>query len=374
MGVMQASDISHLGSQVLWASFVLSFLFGAIAQRTHFCTMGAVSDIVNMDDWTRMRQWALASGVGMIGFCILVFIGQIDPSKTIYFNQRWLWLSGAIGGAMFGIGMVLASGCGSKTLVRIGSGSLKSMVVFLVMGIAGFATMKGVTAVLRDSTVDLIGVDIPGGATMANVVSGSLGMSAISGNLVCGLFFGLILCAWAFVGKSFLRTENLLAGLGLGLILTSMWWLSGHFGHLSEHPETLEEAFLVTNSGRMEAMSFVAPIAYTLDWLMFFSDKSKLITLGIASVLGVIVGSSFSAFVGKTFRWEGFGGTEDVANHLIGGTLMGVGGVTAMGCTIGQGLSGLSTLSLTSVVAVAGILAGAVIGLKYQSWRLEQSY
>jgi hypothetical protein len=369
---MQASEIATLGTQVLWASFGLSILFGAIAQKTHFCTMGAVSDIVNMGDWTRLRQWALAVGVGMIGFGLLAYSGQIDPTKSIYFSKRWLWLSAAVGGVMFGIGMVLASGCGSKTLVRIGSGSLKSVVVFLVMGVAGFATLKGVTAVLRDSTVDLVGVDIGAGASMPNLLAGSLGMAPASASLVFGLLAGLMLCGWAFAGKSFIRGENLLAGIGLGLILTGMWWVSGHFGHLAEHPETLEEAYLATNSGRMEAMSFVAPISYTLDWLMFFSDKSKFITFGVVSVLGVVVGSWISAMAGKTFRWESFGGTEDVANHLVGGTLMGVGGVTAMGCTIGQGLSGLSTLSLTSFVAVAGILTGAVIALKYQMWRLEQ--
>ena len=134
----------------------------------------------------------------------------------------------------------------------------------------------------------------------------------------------------------------------------------------------MQEAFLATNSGRSEALSFVSPVAFTLDWLMFFSDKSKVVTLGIASVIGVVVGSAITALASRTFRWEGFGGTEDVANHLVGGTLMGVGGVTAMGCTVGQGLSGISTLSLTSFVAVAAILAGSVLAFRYQMWRLER--
>jgi uncharacterized membrane protein YedE/YeeE len=143
-------------------------------------------------------------------------------------------------------------------------------------------------------------------------------------------------------------------------------------GFVAEHPDTLQEAFLATNSGRSEALSFVSPVAYTLDWLMFFSDKSKVITLGIASVIGVVLGSAITALASRTFRWEGFGGTEDVANHLVGGVLMGVGGVTAMGCTVGQGLSGISTLSFTSIVAVAAILAGAVLAFRYQIWRLER--
>jgi uncharacterized membrane protein YedE/YeeE len=151
-----------------------------------------------------------------------------------------------------------------------------------------------------------------------------------------------------------------------------MWWVSGHLGYVAEHPDTLQEAFLATNSGRAEALSFVSPVAYTLDWLMFFSDKSKVVTLGIASVFGVVAGSAVVAVASRNFRWEGFGSTEDVANHIVGGILMGVGGVTAMGCTVGQGLSGISTLSATSFVAVGAILLGAVGAFKYQIWRLER--
>jgi hypothetical protein len=113
-------------------------------------------------------------------------------------------------------------------------------------------------------------------------------------------------------------------------------------------------------------------VAYTLDWLILFSDKSKVLTTGIVTTLGVVFGSAVVALATHSFRWEGFGGTEDTANHLLGAVLMGAGGVTAMGCTIGQGLSGVSTLALGSFVALAGILAGAVLGLKYQVWRLER--
>jgi uncharacterized membrane protein YedE/YeeE len=165
----------------------------------------------------------------------------------------------------------------------------------------------------------------------------------------------------------------LLAGLGIGAVIAAMWWVSGHLGYVAEHPETLQEAFLATNSGRAEALSFVSPVAYTLDWLMFFSDKAKLLTIGIVSVFGVIAGSALYALVTRSFRWEGFRDAEDTANHLIGATLMGVGGVVAMGCTVGQGLSGIATLSMTSVVAVAAILAGCVAALKYQLWRLERN-
>jgi hypothetical protein len=160
--------------------------------------------------------------------------------------------------------------------------------------------------------------------------------------------------------------------LGVGAVIVAVWWVSGRLGHLMEHPVTLEEVFLATNSQRMESLSFVAPVAYSMDWLILFSDKSKLLTLGIVSCMGVVVGSFGMAWAKGTFRWQGFAGTEDTANHLVGAVLMGVGGVTAMGCTVGQGLSGISTLALGSFIAVAGIVAGAVAALRYQVWRLER--
>ena len=370
---MDISALKALTTQVLWAAFITSALFGAIAQRTHFCTMGAVSDIVNMSDWTRMRMWAMAVGVAMIGFYALVAAGLIDPTKTLYASNRFIWLSALVGGLLFGFGMVLASGCGSKTLVRIGGGNLKSVVVFVVMGVAAFATLKGITAVVRVATVDRVAVDFATNAALPNWLAAASGMSSVSAGLVLALVLGLGLIIWALLGRDFIRFDNLLAGFGLGVLIAVMWWISGHLGYAPEHPETLQEAFLATNSGRAEALSFVSPVAFTIDWIMFFSDKAKVLTIGIVSVFGVVAGSGIYALISKSFRWEGFANAEDTANHLVGAVLMGVGGVAAMGCTVGQGLSGLSTLSATSFVAVVAIIAGAVAALKYQVWRLEQS-
>jgi hypothetical protein len=148
--------------------------------------------------------------------------------------------------------------------------------------------------------------------------------------------------------------------------------VSGHIGYVSEDPNTLEELFVASNSGRMESLSFVAPYAYTLDWLMMFSDKSKVLTIGTVSVIGVIAGAASYALASRTFRWEGFGNAEDVANHMVGGILMGAGGVTALGCTVGQGLSGVSTLAIGSFIAFTAIIVGAMLAFKYQMWRLER--
>jgi uncharacterized protein len=370
---MTATDLSNLTAQVLGFSFALSFLFGALAQRTHFCTMGAVSDIVAMGSWTRMRQWALAIAVAMLGFAALSFAGAIDASKTLYAAPRILWLSAILGGVMFGFGMVLASGCGSKTLVRVGTGNLKSLVVFVVMGVAAFATLKGITGVFRAGYIDPVSFALTATNDLPSLLVGVFGGNAKLSGLVCAAVIGVALLAWCFKSAEFRSTENIAAGALTGAIVVAMWWISGKFGFVAEHPDTLEAAFLTTNSGRMEAMSFVAPVAYTLDWLMFFSDKSKVLSFGMASVAGVVLGSFVMATVSREFRWEGFRDAEDTGTHLIGAVLMGVGGVMAMGCTVGQGLSGVSTLSIMSVLALACIIVGAVAALKWQLWRMESA-
>jgi len=369
---MQESDLPGLVSQVLWAAFALAVVFGAIAQHTHFCTMGAVADIVNMGDWTRLRMWALAIGVAMIGFGVMAGLGWVEARHSVYAPPRWVWLSNLVGGLMFGFGMVLASGCGSKTLVRVGAGSLKSLVVFAVLGIAAYATLRGIAAVARVASVDAVAVTLPVGQDLPSLVAHGTGIAKQTLALVLGGGIGLALVMFALARPEGRSGEVLLAGIGIGAVVAAVWWVSGRLGHLAEHPVTLEETFLATNTQRMESLTFVAPIAYTIDWLILFSDKSKVLTIGIVTSLGVIAGSAGVAVATRTFRWEGFGGTEDTANHLVGATLMGVGGVTAMGCTIGQGLSGVSTLALGSFVALAAIVAGAVLALRYQMWRLEQ--
>ncbi len=371
---MQSSELSNLVTQVLWAGFAASFLFGVVAQRTHFCTMGAISDVVNMGDWTRARQWAFAVGLAMLGFGLMHHVGLIDPAKTLYGTKRWMWASAIVGGLLFGFGMVLASGCGSKTLVRIGTGNLKSLVVFVVMGLAAFATLRGITAVARVSTVDRWSVETNSIASLPFLLADATGVGAARLGLILSLVLGGALLVWALADSSARRSKDLwLAGIGIGLSVLAAWWVSGGLGHVAEHPETLEEVFVGTPSGRIEALSFTAPMAYVIDWLIYFSDKNKVMTLAVASVAGVVSGSTVSALFFKEFRWEGFGGTEDLANHLVGAVLMGVGGVTALGCTIGQGLSGLSTLHITSLVAVVAIVLGAVGALRYQMWRLERA-
>ena len=370
---MEDANLQGLAAQVLWAAFALAVAFGAIAQRTHFCTMGAVADIVNIGDWTRMRMWVMAIGVAILGFNAMVAAGWLDAADSIYAQPRLTWLSSIVGGVMFGFGMVLASGCGNKTLVRIGGGNLKSLVVFIVLGLAAFATLKGITAVVRVATVDSVAVTLATPQDLPSLLAARLGMSKGTLALLLGGLIGGVAVGWALSKPEGRSRENLLAGFGIGAVIALTWWVSGRLGHLAEHPQTLDEAFIATNSQRMESLSFVAPIAYTLDWLLFFSDASKLLTIGIVTTIGVIVGSAIVALATGSFRWEGFRDAGDTANHLVGGVLMGVGGITALGCTVGQGLSGVSTLAIGSFVALGAIIAGAVLALRFQIWRMERA-
>lgn len=370
---MQETEIQTLTTTLLWASFMLSAAFGAVAQRSHFCTMGAIADVVNMGDWTRMRMWVLAMAVAIIGFNAMVGLGWIEARHSIYAGPRLLWLSAVVGGLMFGFGMVLASGCGSKSLVRLGGGNLKALVVLIVLGASALATMRGLPAVWRVATVDTVAIDLPRGQDLPTLVAAAVNAPVPAVAWMLGLLVGLVLLAWVLRRPEGRGPTVWLGGVGIGAVVVAMWWLSGRLGHVTEHPVTLENTFLATNSHRMEALSMAAPVGYALDWLLYFSDTSKVLTTGIVSVGGVLAGSAAMALATRSFRWEGFGGPEDLANHLVGAALMGIGGVTALGCTVGQGLSGLSTLSLGSLLSLAAIMAGGVIAIRYQYWRLSQA-
>ena len=359
-----------LASTVVWGAFALAFLFGAVANKTNFCTMGAVSDVVNMDDWNRMRMWLLAIAVATAGASALQLAGLIDLSKTIYTAPRFTWLSTILGGALFGVGMTLASGCGSKTLIRIGSGNLKSLVVAIVLAVTAYMTLKGILAVFRVAALDSVGATFSRPQDLPSLLAPVFGTDKRSTLAVLGTAISAGLFAFVFKAREFRTFDNVLGGTVAGLVVVGCWFLSGHIGHLPEDPATLEEKFLATNSGRMESFSFVAPYAYFLELLMLWSDKSRVVTLGIAAVLGMFSGSLAWSLATRTFRLESFRDSQDLINHLVGAVLMGFGGVLALGCTIGQGISGVSTLALGSFLAFFSIVAGAAATMKVQYWRL----
>ena len=347
---------------VAGGAFLLAAIFGAVGNKTHFCTMGAVSDWVNMGDTSRLRMWLLAMAVALVGSSALHLAGVVDLSKSIYPGPNFTWLSHIVGGFLFGVGMTLGSGCGSKTLIRVGAGNLKSLVVYIVLGIAAYMTLRGLFGAFRVGVLEKASITLPQGQDLPSLLN-------VHRALLAAMIGGAII-AFVYASREFRSSfDYTLGGVVTGLVVVGGWYVSGHLGHIEEDPNTLQEAFVATNTGRMESFSFVAPFAYTLEYLMLWTDKSKIITYGIASAAGVIAGSAIYALATRTFRWEGFRDAEDTANHIVGGMLMGFGGITALGCTIGQAISGFSTLALGSILTFLAIVAGSAATMKYQYWR-----
>lgn len=370
-GLIRMNSIAELSTLVAWLAFGLAFIFGAVANKVDFCTMGAVSDIVNMSDWRRMNMWLLAIAVAIAGAHGLQAAGLIDLGKTFYTTPQVNWLSHALGGMLFGFGMTLASGCGSKTLIRAGAGNLKSIIVLLFLALSAYMTLKGLFAFTRVHYLDAVRFDLAAHgmkyqdlSTIASMLSG-LHTRAWLPYVIAGVIILLVL-----INRDFRTSPGLIvAGIVIGAVIVGGWAVSGKIGYIAEHPQTLEETFVATNSGRMESYSFTSPVAYTLELLLLWSDQSRIVTFGIAGVLGMALGSTAMALFTRRFRWEGFTSKEDLVNHATGGILMGFGGVTALGCTIGQGLTGISTLAIGAVISFFSLIVGSVIALKYQYWR-----
>lgn len=367
---MSEANPQTVAATVVWGAFALGFVFGAVGNRTNFCTMGAVSDVVNMGNWNRMRMWLLAIAVAIFGAAALQLAGLIDAAKSLYLSPNLAWLSLLLGGLLFGVGMTLASGCASKNLIRLGAGNLKSLVVFLVLAVTAYMTLKGVLGVFRVATVDLVALNLGANQDLPTLAARAFGLERTAALAVAATVVAGALLVFVFRSREFRNFDNVLGGVVVGLAVVGGWFLSGHLGYFAEDPTTLEERFVATSSGRMESLSFVAPQAYLLELLMLWSDKSRVVTFGIASALGMFAGSLAYAVATRTWRLEAFTDARDLVSHLVGAALMGFGGVLALGCTIGQGLSGLSTLSLGSMLAFGSIIAGAALTMKWLYWRM----
>lgn len=361
----------NLASWVVWGGFALALVFGFVASKTNFCTMGAISDIVNMEHWGRMRMWLLAIAVAVAGTGLLQYFGQIELSRTVYQRPVLPWLSMLVGGALFGVGMTLAGGCANKNLLRVGGGSIRSFVVLTFLAISAYMTLKGLFAQWRVSLLDPFTIDFGAMGLKSQSLPDLLARATgLPGKTALLLVFGLItlaLLVFVFKDKRFRGNLNQVIGsVVLGLIIVLAWYLTGHLGY-AENPDTLEMTYFGTNTHTLESFSFVAPTAYTLELMMLWTDKSLHVSFGVATALGVVLGSLAYALYNKSFRLEGFASLDDLRNQVVGATLMGFGGVTAMGCTVGQGLSGVSTLALGSMLTLTGIIGGSVATLKWQN-------
>ncbi len=338
------------------AGFIAGMVFGATANRTNFCTMGSLSDIVFMGNYNRFRAWLLAIAVAIIGAQTLQMMEIVDLYKSIYQTTNFGWLGAIIGGLMFGFGMTMAGGCANKNLVRIGGGNLKSIVVVIIMGIFAYMTLRGLIGIARlefeaFSNIDLAEMGLPSQG-IVDMVAAVLGREAESVRLAVTAVVAGMLLIYCFKDGSFRSSGNdILGGLIIGALVVGGWWITGVLGFDEFEPLPLF------------SFTFVSPAGESIQYLMTFTGAT--INFGIATVGGVIVGSFLMAMVTKSFHIEAFSDTEDMKRHLFGAAIMGIGGVVALGCTVGQGITGFSTLALGSLIALISIVVGGLVGLKY---------
>lgn len=338
------------------AAFLAGVAFGATAQRTNFCTMGALSDIVFLGDWRRFRSWMLAIAVAILATQVLQAAGMINIDKSIYLTKNFGWAGAVVGGLMFGFGMTMAGGCGNKTLVRIGGGNLKSVIVALVMGVFAYMTLRGLVGIARVNVIEVMNVDLgKSGLTTQGIdemVAAATGMARGTARWVVAAAAALGLAVFCFKDGEF-RTSprDMIAGVIVGLLIAAGWYITGVIGNDEFEPVPLT------------SFTFVAPTGESIQYLMTFTGAT--INFGIAAVGGVIFGSFLMSAATKSFHLEAFSDASDMLRHMAGAALMGVGGVLALGCTIGQGLTGMSSLALGSLIALLSILAGGYLGLKY---------
>ncbi len=369
-------------TQILLWAFGLAVLLGIVANKTNFCTMGAVSDVVNMGDTGRMRAWMFALGVAILGVMLLEYFGLVDMSLTQsgetsnppYRSPMFSWPRHLLGGIMFGIGMTLASGCSNKTLLRFGGGNLKSIFVLLTIGIGAYLmvfTDFGHIVFLswmEPASIDLSvsGIESQG---LGSIVSHFTGTDSLSTGHVIAAVLGTLMLLWALKSTDFRGNwDHMTAGLVIGLIIVAAWWVTtGAMGqNLLEEAEMMDDRPYGLGA---QAFTFVQPTAHFLMWLKS-GFSNTYVTFALVAAAGVITGSLLYSALSRTFRIEWFSSWKDFFNHIIGAFLMGVGGVLAIGCTIGQAVTGASTLALGSFLTFAAIVFGSALTMKIQYYQM----
>jgi len=374
-------DLSLTQEILVWG-FVIALIMGAVANKTNFCTMGAVSDWVNINDTGRFRSWVFAMTVAIAGVLVLSASGFMDPSVTAsgsfppYRTPNFSWARYIIGGLLFGIGMTLGSGCSNKTLVRIGGGNLKSVVVLIFLAIGAYLMMFNNTAIrLLQVPLDSVALNLSNamgasGQSMGDIVGSLTGVSAATMNYVLGVIVVLGLLFWTFKSKDFTgRFNNILGGAVIGLGVVGAWYITaGPMGQQWQQ-ELMFAAQPPVQHASPQSYTFVSPTGDLARWVSE-GFSTSLLSFGLLALAGVILGSLLWGLISRTFRFEWFASWRDAFNHIIGGFLMGIGGVMAMGCTIGQGVTGISTLAVGSFLAFGSIVLGAALTMKVQYYKL----
>lgn len=364
--------------QILLAIFCLAATLGAVVGKTHFCTLGAVSDWVNLGDLRRLRAWLLACAIAIAGLGLLETAQLVQiPADSFpsYRSPNLAWPRHLLGGLMFGAGMVFASGCINKMLVRLGGGNLKSLMVLVIAaGCAYLMMWTGFYASAFERWLAPLNLHLHRYGietqTLDAIISGLLGCEATPlWHLATVFVCALLLLLWILRCAEFRADrDNLLGGATVGLAVLAGWWLTA--GSLGQRwLDWAQMADPLPSRVAVQSLTFVSPLGDLLRYLMA-SGNPALINFGIVALCGVLAGAWLQAVATRRFRFEWFISFGDFVAHAVGAVLMGIGGVLAMGCTIGQGVTGVSTLALGSFLTFGAIVAGAALALKYQYWRI----
>jgi len=366
--------------QLLAAVFVVALVMGAVTSKTNFCAMGAVSDWLNIGDTGRMRAWVFAMAVALSGVIALEALGVVNLlSETFppYRTANFAWIRYLLGGLMFGVGMTLASGCGNKTLVRVGGGNLKSLVVVVIFAICAYLMLwtplyeKAFLPWVAATTVNLQSYGVAN-QELGTVLAGMFGMRRSQHlNLAVAAGVAAVMLFFCFKSADFrYDSDHILGGAVVGLAIVFGWWLTG--GSIGrEWRDYAEMATVVPSRVQVQSYTFAAPMGDTVRYLLDPANFS-LVNFGVVAFAGVILGSSLWALLDGQFRIEWFASWTDFANHAVGGALMGIGGVLSMGCTFGQAITGISTLAVGSILTFLAIVIGAAGTMKYQYWRITR--
>ena len=368
----------EITTQILLWAFALAFVLGAVATKTNFCTMGAVSDWVNMNDTNRLKAWVLAIAVALIGVTVIegmMGYASVDGSQPPYRTAQFAWLGYIVGGILFGIGMTFASGCGNKTLVRIGGGNIKSIFVLVVAGF--FAYLMTKTAFYTElfypwvsaTTINLTnfgmtGQDIPG------MLAGIFGADSVNTmRIIFGLLIGGAIMFVVFRSAEFRsNSDNVIGGIVIGIIILLAWAITGGSmgAEWKDFADFMDEPPIDVKT---QSFTFISPMAHTFR-LAMDPTNGTLVSFGVMALFGVIAGAFAFSLYAKAFRIEWFNDLKDFITHMIGAVLMGIGGVLGMGCTIGQGITGFSTLAVGSILVFVSIIFGSALTMKIQFYKM----
>lgn len=333
----------------MMAGLVIGLVYGVVGLLSGFCMMSSLRGWWADGDRRLVRTYALAMGIAIIATQLLAANGAVDLGKSIYLQPTFSVPLMLLGGVLFGYGMVLANGCGSRALVLLGRGNLRSLVVVTVLAIAAEMTLKGLIAPLRIALMQ--GSQTTATATSLPAVLSVGGLHGAAARLLPALGLGGALIVFALAHAPFRRAPGqMFAGLVVGLLIAAGWFATGTLGADDFNPVPVA------------SLTFVAPIADALQYIMLSTGSTA--NFGIATVAGVLAGSLVTALATRRFRLEGFHSPHHMLRSVGGAALMGIGGVMALGCSVGQGLTGLSTLALPSFVAIAGIFIGTAAGLR----------